>query len=698
MASLKVFLHGKEVATVRLEAGQEYIFGRGDSCAVQLQEQPGISRQHFKVSMDTGSWTASVISKFGELVFGGVPSPSVELTENTVFKLAGYDFKFFEANGPAVAVEDRMENQGEMLLAAGAEPTGHPTNAMNDQNGGPTGVPGTLSLIPSNQSEYNGQTSPVRGGSSPQGFAPAPFEGNDEATNVGAVVPAKPSLRIVKSDGNETRLDLEGKKWLAGREDTCDIFLPDRKASRRQFEISSTPEGYFITDLGSSNGTVLNGDPLIPEDPRALKSGDVVSVQSLLLHFEIRDPSFEKRLISIPKEILAAPAMLPVPRFEIINYPVAHGGHGGGGAVRMDGSSDSSEAKRKPNVLRLVLILVIVVGGLYAAFGNKEEAAPTKTASIGDKKDALSSLTPPQKQMVKELYVTARNLYMQGKFENADQQLKKLHELLPDGYEQSKAMAEDCMAQRANAEQLSFLEQERKRNDEQKRLIDRNVRECNPLANTSYNVGQIRNCLAPTIGLDPTNPLVADLIGRVERRVTERNLKTATQKDYADRVGRGRALFERANSLQKKSEWYAAIDAYNRHVASDLPDPDGLKRKSHAAIVQIKSMISSRVDELLQVAQTAYQAHNYKEAIEAAKKAKEFDSKSDKAAEYIGKVRRELNAVLRVKYEDAILEEGVGRVQPAQAKWKEIMEKDTPDGEYYQKSRIKLRNYSESTP
>ncbi len=688
MATLKVLLHGKEISTVRLEAGQEYIFGRGESCTVQLQEQPGISRQHFKISMETGTWTASVISKFGELIVGGQPAPSVELSQGAVFKLAGYDFRFLEADEKSMIAEDRSN----MRMAAGAENMGSPTDAYHDPNA-PSAIPGTLSVLPSN--DYNGQTAADRGRTAPHtNHAPEVFEGNDEATNVGAVLPAKPSLRIVKSDGTETRVDLVGKKWLAGREDTCDIFLPDRKASRRQFELTSTPEGYFVTDLGSANGTVLNGDALIPEDPRPLNSGDVISVQTLLLHFEIRDPSFEKRLVAIPREMMAAPSMLPVPRFEIINYPVPQ--HGGGGAVRMGGPSGGEE-KKKGNPLRLALILIIVGGGLYAAFGQQEEAGPDKPAGINDKKDALSALTPPQRQMVKELYVTARNLYMQSKFENADQQLKKLHEILPDGYEQSKAMAEDCMAQRANAEQLSFLEQERKRNDEQKRLIDRNVRECNPLANTSFDVNQIRTCLAPTIGLDPTNPLVADLIGRVERRVSERNLKVSEQKDQADRVGRGRAMYERANELQKKSAWYPAIDAYNRHLASDLPDPGNLKSKSQAAIVQIRSMIASRIDELLQVANTAYQARNYKEALEAAKKAKEFDSRSEKAAEFIGKVRRELNGQLRSMYEDAILEEGVGKVADAQSKWKQIMEKDTADGEYYQKSRIKLRNYSEST-
>jgi pSer/pThr/pTyr-binding forkhead associated (FHA) protein/tetratricopeptide (TPR) repeat protein len=682
MATIRVLLHGKEVTSLRLEPGQEYLFGRGDRCAVQLEDQAGISRRHFKISEQNGIWIARVISKFGEIISGGQPVAEVELSQGTVFKLAGYDFRFLETDERAQVVE----SSGQM--ASGGENLGMPTEAkgMNDEI---ARSPATLSMVPlgPNGSTGNPRTSPM-----PQGFVPAQFEGNEEATNVGAVLPARPFIRIVKSDGSETRIELDGKKWLAGREDTCDIFLPDRKASRRQFEITSTPEGYFITDMGSANGTVLNGDPLIPEDPRALQSGDVVSVNSLLLHFEIRDPNFEKRLVAIPKEILASPSMVPVPRFEIINYPVPTGA---GGAVRVDGAyGEQQSEKKKPNQLRIVLIAVIAIGGLYAAFGQQSGEGP-KNPDINEKQDALSRLTPQQKQLVKEIYVTARNLYMQGKFENAHEQLKKLHEILPEGYEGSKAMEEDCIAQRAAAEQLAFVEQERKRVDEQKRMIDRNIRDCNALANTSMSVDQIRQCLAPTIGLDPTNPFVTDLVGRVERRVLARNQKMETQRDFADRVGRGRALYEKAESLRSKSDWYSAIDAYNRHIATELPDPNGLKVKSQAAIVQIKNMIAARIDEYLQSANSAYQAKNYRDAIEAAKKAKEFDPKSEKAAEFIGRVRRELNSQLRTIYEDAILYEGVGRVQEAQTKWKQIMDRDTADGEYYQKSRLKLKNYSD---
>jgi pSer/pThr/pTyr-binding forkhead associated (FHA) protein/tetratricopeptide (TPR) repeat protein len=692
MATLKVLLHGKEMSSLRLEPGQEYILGRAEGCAVQLVDQPGISRQHFRISDESGNWVASVISKFGEVIHGGQPVQLVELTHGAVFKLAGYDFRFSETNERSQVFA--QPTNVDIPLAAGAEHAGQPTTAgVESDPVSPNRASATLSLVPAGPNGIAGTaaTSP-----SPQNFAPAHFEGNEDATNVGVILPARPFIRIVRPDGSESRIELDGKKWLAGREDSCDIFLPDRKASRRQFEITSTPEGYFITDMGSSNGTSLNGDPLIPEDPRPIQSGDVISVNSLLLYFEIRDPNFEKRLVSIPQEIMVAPAMVPVPRFEIINYPVAAGS--GGGAVRVDQAYDPDQGrKKKPNTLRLALILIIAVGGIYAIFGS-ETGGPAKAPSVNDKSDAMSRLTPQQRQLVKEIYVTARNLYMQGKFENAHDQLKKLHEVIPEGYEGSKAMEEDCLAQRAAAEQLAFVEQERKRVEEQRRMIDRNIRECNGLANSSMSVEQIRQCLAPTIGLDPTNPLVADLIGRVEKRVMERDQRMASQRDYADRVGRGRALYEKAEGLRAKSDWYAAIDAYNKHIASEFPDPNGLKAKSQSQIVLIRKMISDRVDEYLAAAEAAYRSKSYKEAIEAAKRAKEFDPKSEKAAEYIGRVRRELNSQLRSVYEDAILYEGVGRVQEAQTKWRQIIDRDTSDGEYFMKSKIKLKNYSDQSP
>ena len=58
MAKLSVKLHGQDFANLILENGQEYIIGRGPECAIVLQDQRGISRQHLKVFHRDDAWYA----------------------------------------------------------------------------------------------------------------------------------------------------------------------------------------------------------------------------------------------------------------------------------------------------------------------------------------------------------------------------------------------------------------------------------------------------------------------------------------------------------------------------------------------------------------------------------------------------------------------------------------------------------------
>lgn len=59
-----------------------------------------------------------------------------------------------------------------------------------------------------------------------------------------------------------------------GRE-AADIQLPVVSVSRRHARVSPTPCGYEIVDLGSQNGTAVNGD-LLNGQPRPLQHGDSI--------------------------------------------------------------------------------------------------------------------------------------------------------------------------------------------------------------------------------------------------------------------------------------------------------------------------------------------------------------------------------------------------------------------------------------
>jgi pSer/pThr/pTyr-binding forkhead associated (FHA) protein len=61
-----------------------------------------------------------------------------------------------------------------------------------------------------------------------------------------------------------------------GRHDSCDVFLPDRRVSRFHARITRQGKSFILEDLGSKNGTFVNGAPIT--SPYTLKDGDEIAI------------------------------------------------------------------------------------------------------------------------------------------------------------------------------------------------------------------------------------------------------------------------------------------------------------------------------------------------------------------------------------------------------------------------------------
>ena len=64
--------------------------------------------------------------------------------------------------------------------------------------------------------------------------------------------------------------------WLFGRSEDCDFVYSAPKASRRHFQIELCDSHYYIQDLGSTNGTYVNGRRI--ERKERIFSGDVITM------------------------------------------------------------------------------------------------------------------------------------------------------------------------------------------------------------------------------------------------------------------------------------------------------------------------------------------------------------------------------------------------------------------------------------
>jgi pSer/pThr/pTyr-binding forkhead associated (FHA) protein len=78
---------------------------------------------------------------------------------------------------------------------------------------------------------------------------------------------------------------LEGDQITIGRDSTNGITINDAEISRRHARLTFQGGKYVLEDLGSTNGTFVNGQRLA--GPRVLKTGEVVSFgEQIVLVFE----------------------------------------------------------------------------------------------------------------------------------------------------------------------------------------------------------------------------------------------------------------------------------------------------------------------------------------------------------------------------------------------------------------------------
>ena len=100
---------------------------------------------------------------------------------------------------------------------------------------------------------------------------------------------------LTTDDGREFALDKA--ETIIGRSHPRDTVTPDidlmqlgvehaRTASRRHCRVYFDDGEYYVEDLGSMNGTRLNGDPLKQGDPKHLELGDIVSAGRVDLAFQ----------------------------------------------------------------------------------------------------------------------------------------------------------------------------------------------------------------------------------------------------------------------------------------------------------------------------------------------------------------------------------------------------------------------------
>lgn len=690
MARLKVLLRGAQISDLSLNPDKEYVGGRKESCDIRLQAEKGISREHFKIKFEDGKWHLISLSRFGEIYSLGQRVESLFLEHGQTFQIPPYEFAFNEV---AEATDIQIKS-----------------DAIIDEN---------------------------------------------ERTIVG-VVQQVPYFKMMDSSGQvREMLRLEvGDLWVAGRDPSCQIVIPDQRVSRRQFEIRKINGLYSVIDLGSVNGTFLNGSPVSGAEPEPLKSGDVITVLDNTMYFELHDPNFQYRMdrIDVPPisphessdgqthvediddfppgssefekpPTFQDPAFMGSPSLATEFNPGYQSQYiqqpSGGPFTGMPPNNQSQaqfynfQQQTPPPTAELTawqkftqnkplfaaVIILLLAGAYYFSEMLDSSTSIKNNQQIAGANDPFSKLNKEDQDRIKMWYSTAEKALKQQQFSTAKENLDRIHSILPLGYKDSKA--HEAEAQNGELTIITQQETERREKEEAKNRITiaETITKCEKIINPTITVDDMRICLSPATILQPDNPDCLRLINQVTKLADDRRIEEQKKQTAAQQAATLKELFLKAEDLNQKGFPRKTIKAYKEVIAAQLNDPENLKDLSKKRIKIIEAKVRSKNQSNLSNAESYIKEGRLKDGILSLRAALDFDPDNQTLKDKIEKYSNDLRNQVKLMYQESIIDENFGFVDGsenrpgAKDKWKKILETDLEEGDYYRKAFIKLKRY-----
>lgn len=338
---LTVLRDGEAIHTLPVES--EALVGRGENCVLRLVDR-AISREHALFRRVGGAIQVERRSHFAPLVVNGAECTTAVLKEGDVISLGPYLIRL--SLGKEAAASDRQPGSAtstsEPAQVIPINPEARPSDAAPLEFTGGAGGLSALGAGPTqpviepaatdelergNRESSAGATafeisdSPLSGASSESTDAgPLQFEsplqavetagtpasevgppttsgnggGQTRETSMGALVA---SLKFNPGDANVTEYRIEKDEVVIGRGKDCDIILTDKRSSRRHSLIIREGSVFKVRDLGSSNGTFVNG---VAVTEHVLSGGDRIRIGEADFTFNAVQAGYEEQARNLP--------------------------------------------------------------------------------------------------------------------------------------------------------------------------------------------------------------------------------------------------------------------------------------------------------------------------------------------------------------------------------------------------------------
>lgn len=245
-----------------------YVIGRAETCDIPLAINK-VSRLHARLDVNDLGCTLEDLGSSNGTFYQGKRLEAhnkVLLTAGSVFTIGGRDISLAMQGAAISADEVEATRVDEIPKFARQEIPEPPTQIEVIDNTGATELDGGIEGTPT-EIEGVGISGERTTLDAPQPMVPV------GELSKGVL------LRFRRERGAWDQVTMLPGEYVLGRSAEADISLPDEEISRRHLQLSIDAEaGCYVMDLGSANGTQLNGMPLQPRNRMPLAEGGLIKL------------------------------------------------------------------------------------------------------------------------------------------------------------------------------------------------------------------------------------------------------------------------------------------------------------------------------------------------------------------------------------------------------------------------------------
>jgi pSer/pThr/pTyr-binding forkhead associated (FHA) protein len=734
---LEVFQNGELLRTVPFD-GQELWLGRDEECMIRLDDR-AISRKHALIRSTSNGVEFEKKSKFGSVRLNGKETEHALIQGGERLELGSFEIRFVkegttqtksipggQATDPAILTEPAITEPA----LAGAEEldTG---GSVEENPFAPESLEGD-GFSPGGPDPFQTPDPEPATSGATRSFDFSDVDQNG-ATRVFKVASRsmKPILEFGDGTASMGFYEIVDAEIAIGRSQKCHVVLEDKRSSRKHAIIIQKNNKVYLKDLGSANGTLLNGERVGEQE---LHSGDVIRIGDTQFTFKMVQSDYEQKKVDFfqvpqesespamadgfPSSVSQAPiAVMPAPSlgggFPAYTQELPQSGPEIAEPVAPDFTVPEEETQsflgrmiqryRMLNTKQQVIYGLVVLAGMYFIF---DEPPPPVNAvdPVSEQKKAQKKaekkpgggvtyemLTKDQKDYVDAQYDLAFEHYKNRDYDKSLFELDKIFKIVQD---HKRAREIETYAREAKR-RLEAQEEDRKRKEleRQSRL---KLEELLSRSSSLMEEGKYQEAeeLFPEIEiLEPENAAVSAWRKKILEESEKRKVEEENRKRLAGVLAKAKVDVEAAEAFFKEKRYVDALEILDEVVERVDLDARFAKRIENR-IQDIEKVMASERDPHIESAKRLESEGKLGEAHREYKAAIAIDPSDSEGPAGIKRIQGQLNSMAKAIYSDGVIAEGFGDYDVAEKKYREVIETVPSDNSYHVKAKARLKVFS----